>query len=202
MSYLDNAVEFPSNRLKQRYVKHNNQGLEEIILSIDGISCSGCVTKVENRIRKIAGVKSIQLNPSTHRAQVIWNEKTLSVAELLRYFDTLGYPASPYDTRSQESQVKREGRQALIRITVAAALGMQVMMIATALYFGDAFGIEERYRYLLRFAATVLTIPVLLFCATPFFIGAWRNLKSLTVGVDVPISLALLVAFLAASMPH
>ena len=195
MPTLQNAITFGSPRLKQRYIKQNKKGLQEVILCVENITCSGCIAKLEIRIRGIPGIHSVQINPSTHRGFIAWDEKVLSVEELLETFTDLGHPASPYETRQQEDHSEKERKYALIRIALAAALGMQVMMIATALYFGEAYGIEERYRSLLRIAAMILTVPVMVFCAMPFFKKAWRNIRNFTVGVDVPVSLALLVAF-------
>ena len=187
--------EFENPQLFERYVNSNSRGEKEITLSVDGISCSGCISRIESRIIDLTGIRSVQVNPSTHRAMVVWDETRLNLAELLDRFSSIGYPATPYQNRKQENITEGERRQALIRIAVSAALGMQVMMIVTALYFGDAYGMEERFQSLLRFTAMFLTIPVLVFCGAPFFKSAWRNLSHGSVGVDVPVSLALLVAF-------
>jgi Cu2+-exporting ATPase len=188
-------ADYENPQLFERYVNSNGRGEKEITLSVQGISCSGCISRIESRILNLAGVLSIQVNPSTHRAIVVWDDTRLNLPELLGRFSSIGYRATPYQNREQENITEDERRQALIRISVSAALGMQVMMIATALYFGDAYGMEERFQSLLRLIAMFLTIPVLVFCGAPFFKSAWRNLSRGSVGVDVPVSLALLVAF-------
>jgi Cu2+-exporting ATPase len=196
LSTIDGSFsDFENPLLFERYVNSNSRGEKEITLSVEEISCSGCVSRIESRVITLDGVLSIQVNPSTHRAIVVWDDTRLNLADLLGRFSSIGYPATPYQNRKQENITEDERRTALIRIAVSAALGMQVMMIATALYFGDAYGMEERFQSLLRLAAMFLTIPVLVFCGAPFFKSAWRNLSHRIVGVDVPVSLALLVAF-------
>ena len=83
------------------------------------------------------------------------------------------------------------------RIGVAALGAMQVMMVATALYVGEASFIDADQRHFLRWISLVMSIPVMLYAAQPFFVGAWRNLRHRNLGMDVPVALALSLAWIA-----
>ena len=61
---------------------------------------------------------------------------------------------------------------------MAGVLGMQVMMIAVALYTGDWSGGEARFRDFFHWVSLLLTTPVLVYAARPFFQGAWRDLRA------------------------
>ena len=126
-----------SQSLLSRYVAERKNGLCQVSLAINGISCAGCIAGIERKIGEIPHVQSIEVNPATHRASVIWKKSGLDFNQLIKQFSEIGYPARPYQTRTEENELEKERRQALVRIVTAAALGMQVMMIATALYFGD-----------------------------------------------------------------
>jgi Cu2+-exporting ATPase len=56
---------------------------------------------------------------------------------------------------------------------------------------------SDEIRRLMSWASLVLTIPVVLYSAWPFFIGAWRDLKRRTLGMDVPVALGVGTAFVA-----
>jgi Cu2+-exporting ATPase len=78
---------------------------------------------------------------------------------------------------------------------------MQVMMYAFPAYLvpnpqidGDLSPDLDR---LLKIASLVITIPVILFSATPFFKGAIRDLKFRHIGMDVPVALGILLTFFA-----
>ena len=45
----------------------------------------------------------------------------------------------------------------------------------------------------------MLTLPVLLYCATPFFAGAWRGLRLLQLGMDLPVAIGIGGAFIASA---
>jgi Cu2+-exporting ATPase len=53
---------------------------------------------------------------------------------------------------------------------------------------------------LMRWASLALTLPVVGFAAAPFFAGAWRDLRSGRVGMDVPVALGIGVAFAASAV--
>ena len=71
---------------------------------------------------------------------------------------------------------------------------MQVMMFAVPTYV-TVDGVEEAHRRLLEWASLTLTLPVLLYSASPFFHGAWRDLRHRSAGMDVPVALGLAAAF-------
>jgi Cu2+-exporting ATPase len=74
----------------------------------------------------------------------------------------------------------------LKRLIVAAAAGMQVMMFAVALYFGDFFGIEGDIEKFLRIISLLVTVPVIFYSARPFYTAAWRTRRRLH---NLPVSL-------------
>jgi Cu2+-exporting ATPase len=75
---------------------------------------------------------------------------------------------------------------------------MQVMMLGWSLYAMDfdASDVEDM-RALFRWVSAVLTAPVVLYSSQSFFVSAWRDLKRRQLGMDVPVSLAIALAFLA-----
>ena len=82
------------------------------------------------------------------------------------------------------------------RLFVAGFGMMQVMMYLIPVYLanGDMTADVEQ---LMRLASLVLTVPVVLFSAAPFFAGAWRDLRNRRPGMDVPVALGIGAAFAA-----
>src|SRR5205814_2241762 len=75
----------------------------------------------------------------------------------------------------------------------------QVMMFAAPAYFSAPGDLAPDHKRLLDWAGWLLTLPVLLFSAAPFFAGAWRALRQRRIGMDVPVALGIAVAFVASS---
>ncbi|MFO1323207.1 MAG: heavy metal translocating P-type ATPase [Burkholderiales bacterium] len=171
-------------------------GTREASLLIDGMTCGACVPLVESWLARQPGVKAAHVNYGNRRAQVAWRPGETRLSALLRALAAAGYAAFPYDPARREALAKIERRALLSRMAVALLAMMQVMMFALPLYLTDD-GVAPEQRQLLDWASLVLTLPVLLYSATPFFAGAWRDLSRGRLGMDVPIVIGIAAAFAA-----
>ncbi|MFN3398450.1 MAG: heavy metal translocating P-type ATPase, partial [Sulfurimicrobium sp.] len=107
----------------------------------------------------------------------------------------IGYIAHPFDPGRSDDIHRRERNAAIKRLAIAGLGMMQVMMYALPTY--TATDMTDEIRRLMSWASLVLTIPVVLYSAWPFFIGAWRDLRRRTLGMDVPVALGVGAAFSA-----
>ena len=169
----------------------------EAHLMLEGIECSACVWLNEQRLASLPGIELADVNYATRRARVVWDPERIQLGEILEAVERIGYRAHPYDPVSQEQRLDQERRQHLQRLGVSGLLGMQVMMVALGLYLGEWMGMEPAIRELLRWVSLILTVPVLGYCALPFFSGAVRDLRRLRPGMDVPVALGIGIAFVA-----
>lgn len=168
-------------------------------LAIGGIRCAACVQLIEFRLQQLAGVTAFKVNSASHRAEIAWDCRTTSLPRIVAAISDLGYSALP--AGSQGSLEEREKKMALWRLFVAGFAMMQVMMYAFPAYLypvaavdGDLTPDIDR---LLKLASLAITAPVVVFSAWPFFRAAWRDLRNRHVGMDVPVSVGVLVTFFA-----
>ena len=180
---------------QRSFVRRFDDGEREASLVLGGIECAACAWLNERHLQQLPGVIDAQVNFSTHRARVRWDPERTRLSDILACVKRIGYEAHPYDPERQEALLERERKQQLRRLGVAGSLGVQVMMIAIALYAGDWYGIQENFRSLFLWLSLALTTPVLLYSARPFLSGALRDLRNRRLGMDVPVSLGLFIAF-------
>lgn len=185
--------------LQQSFVETDAANLREASLILEGIVCAACVWLNERHVNALPGVVEFRVNYSNHRARVKWDDSRIHLSDILRAISEIGYIAHPFDPGRQEKLQKAERRTFLRRIALAALGTMQVMMLAVALYAGEYDGMERDLRDFLRWVSLLLTLPVVLYSAQPFFRSAWRDLKRRQLGMDVPVSLAIGGAFVASA---
>ncbi len=186
---------FDNPQVQTEFVSINDDSDKEAKLIIDGISCPACVWLIESRLSSIAGISHVSVNYSTQRTRICWQEPDISLSDILSAITQLGYSAQPYNHKQRELIYDNERKSQLIRLGIAGLFGMQVMMIAIALYFGAASGIEKQYRLFFHWISLILTLPVLFYSGRPLLIGAYRDIKNMRPGMDVPIALGLSIAF-------
>lgn len=168
---------------------------KEATLMLSGISCAACVWLIEQQLLRLNGVENTELNYSSHRARITWDDSRLHLSDILLKIRQSGYQAAPYDPRKMEAQAQRERKQLLVRLAVAGLCSMQTMMFALPTYLFD--DIEPQYLTLLHWGAFLMVLPVVFYAATPFYKGALRDLKNRRTGMDTPVALAIILAFTA-----
>jgi Cu2+-exporting ATPase len=173
-------------------------GHHECALLLEGMHCGACVWLIETWLARKPYVVEASANFATRRARVRWRGDALALADVMRDIAAIGYRARPYDPARRESLLRRESRSLLLRMGVAVLASMQVMMLAVPTYLADD-PLEPALKGLLDWASLVITLPVVSFCAAPFFTGAWRSVRGRMPGMDVPIVIAVTGAFLASA---
>jgi P-type Cu2+ transporter len=187
---------YDNPEIQKRFVREAGEHLKEASLILEGITCAACIWLNEKHLKSLKGILNVQINYTTHRARVQWNDQQIKLSEILQAISAIGYFAHPYDPAKQQALLDKERRQQLRRVGVAGVLSMQVMMTSVGLYAGDYYGIEHEFRVLFYWVNLLMTIPVLLYSAYPFYQNAWRDLKQKQLGMDVPVSLGIWLAFL------
>ncbi|WP_066803142.1 heavy metal translocating P-type ATPase [Moraxella oblonga] len=166
-------------------------------LSVANLRCTACTWLIESRLRSIGGVRACQVNLTQGRMRVNWDETCCHISDILSAIHSVGYDAKPYRQDTHEAMMKRQNKQMLIRLGVAAVGAMQAMMFSIGMYFGDYSGMAEEHRHFLRAVALFVTMPVIFYAGAPFFASAYHALKARQVNMDVPVSIALIITFVA-----
>ncbi len=168
-------------------------------LRLSGITCAACALPIEMALRSVEGVIEATVSATAQRAAVRWDASRTRPSALIDAVRRAGYGADPDTAASARVQRLRESRLALWRLFVAAFCAMQVMMLATPAYVSAPGGIEPDLQQLLNWGSWVMTLPVLLFSAAPFFQGAWRAVRLRHIGMDVPVAIGIAVSFIAST---
>jgi Cu2+-exporting ATPase len=182
--------------VQQSFVKSEGD-VREASLILEGIVCAACVWLNERHLRQLPGVIAAEINFSTHRARVRWDNTRVQLSQILQAVQEIGYLAHPFDTSRQEELFRKERNTAIRRLAIAGLGMMQVMMYAVPVYLAGEGSMERDIQALLEFASLLLTTPVVFYSAWPFFQGAWRDLKLKRAGMDVPVALGVGAAYAA-----
>lgn len=177
-------------------VRVRADGTREVSLLLSGITCAACNWLIERRLQDLPGVSAASVDYGSRRAYVRWDDARVKLSGIVAAIQAIGYAAEPFDPARSEEGRRREQRLSLWRLLVAAFGMMQVMMYAVPVYLSDG-DMGTDVEALMRWASLLLTLPVMAFSATPFFSGAWRDLRAGALGMNVPVTLGIAVAFVA-----
>jgi len=173
--------------------------LGESSLQLSGMYCAACAGIIERAIAGVDGVRSVQVNASAQRATVCWDPQRAQPSALIEAVRGAGYDAVPDAAAPARALRRLEHRRALWRLFVASFCAMQVMMMATPGYVAGPGEMAPDLWQLLAWGSWLLTLPVLVFSAGPFFGGAWRALRQRRIAMEVPVALGIAITFVASS---
>ena len=182
--------------VQQSFVRTEGH-IREASLILEGIVCAACIWLNERHLQQLPGVISADINFSTHRARVRWDDTRVKLSDILQAVQEIGYQAYPFDTSRQEELFRKERNAAIRRLAIAGLGMMQVMMYAVPVYLADEGTMTHDIEMLMRWASLILTTPVVFYSSAPFFLGAWRDFKMGRVGMDVPVALGVGLAYAA-----
>jgi len=172
-------------------------GARDLLLQVSGIRCAACAWLIRSHLEKQAGVLAVQVDVDTGFCRIQWNPGEIHMSELASKLFELGYTPHLPLAQAEEDGRRHERTQSLKRLSVSGLGMMQVMMFAVGLYAGEAYGIEPAARGFLAWVSMLVSFPVLLYSGMVFFTGAWRGIRAGRPGMDLPVALAIGLAFLA-----
>lgn len=162
----------------------------EISLSLPTIHCAGCISTVERVLNGTQGVLDARVNLSLKRVRVRAGDG-LTAETLVRILEGAGYEAHELDAgQLTATQTDRAGRDLLMRLAVAGFAMMNVMLLSVAVWSGA----EAATRDLFHWISAAIALPTIAFSAQPFYSNAWAAVSARRLNMDVPISLAILLA--------
>ena len=167
-------------------------------LLVDNLTCGACIWLIERALERLPGVREAAVNLAARRLQVEWDAERIQLSRILGTLAALGYPTRGFDSTASETAVRSERRAIVWRLFVAAFSMMQVMMYLLPVYVAEG-DMAADAQQLMRWASFVLTVPVVLWSAQPFFQAAWRDALARRIGMDAPVSLGIAAAFAASA---
>ncbi|WP_208354204.1 heavy metal translocating P-type ATPase [Pseudaestuariivita rosea] len=161
-----------------------------IMLSLPTIHCSGCISKVEKALNEHPGVHEARVNLTLKRVSVE-ADVAVTADALVGTLAGAGFEAHELDADTiAATETDKAGRALLMRLAVAGFASMNVMLLSVAVWSGA----EGVTRDMFHWISAVIALPTIAFSAQPFFINAWSALKVRALNMDVPITLAIILA--------
>ncbi|MEO1452526.1 MAG: heavy metal translocating P-type ATPase [Pseudomonadota bacterium] len=165
-------------------------GPQTIQLSLPTIHCAGCISGVERGLSGAPGVLDARVNLTLKRVR-IEAEAGVTPEALIGRLDGLGYEAHELDSDALEAtESDAVSRDLTMRLAVAFFANMNVMLLSVAVWAGA----EDATRDLFHWISAAITIPTVMFSGQPFYRSAMSALRGGRLNMDVPISLAIILA--------
>jgi Cu+-exporting ATPase len=187
-AYLDE----PS--LKARLVDFDDGRTSRATLRLPQIHCASCVWLLENLDRLEPAVHDAEVDLLRREVSLSWGSDRLSLRGLVERLASIGY--EPEITLDAGTNSRRLTDDPLVRrVGIAGFCFGNVMLFSLPEYLAGGGGLEQSWQRLFAVLNLALSVPVLLYAATPFLGGAVQALRRWGITIDVPIALGIVVLF-------
>tara|TARA_R110002126_G_scaffold274335_2_gene419291 strand:+ start:7923 stop:10118 length:2196 start_codon:yes stop_codon:yes gene_type:complete len=175
-------------------VKLNADGQNTLDVLISGVHCALCIQKIESTLKEQDRVTAVRLNFSTGRLNIIWHGDIALANIFVQKVEQLGYGVMPYHSDGEKNSYEKESKFLLLCMGVAGFAMGNLMLLSVGLWATNSETMGFATRELMHWVSALIAIPTILFSGRPFFRSAWQVLRIKQTNMDVPISLALILA--------
>ncbi len=164
---------------------------QSIDLLVPTIHCGGCIKRIESGYSKLEGITKARVNLSTKRLSLEWQPDKISAGQVIDVVSNLGFDARPFDkSQSGEKDSDKIGKELLRALAVAGFAAANVMLLSVSVWAGAQGMTRELFQWL----SALIALPAVIYAGRPFFRSAINALSHVRLNMDVPISLAVILA--------
>lgn len=172
-----------------------------------GMSCAACASNIESAIRSVPGVETCSVNFGAEQAVVAYDTNQVSAADIQSAVDEAGYGAQPVDDNPLTAEDDAERRERAIRHRILTrkvifSLTISGVLMVGALPMMTGLEIPLIPAWLHNpWLQLVLTLPVMVWAGSDFFINTWKALKHHSATMDTLVAVGTGTAYLYSLFP-
>lgn len=187
-----NKFRFLENKdIASKLYEFEDDYIATLSLHIPSIHCTSCIWLLENLNTLNPGIIVSRVNFPEKRIFLKINKNIITVKQLFELLYSIGY--EPLAEKPQEDKSKPLRKKLYYKIGIAGFCFGNIMLLSFPEYL-SSFSLDSEYRIFFGFLNIFFAVP-LLYCASDYFISAYKGLKNKFINIDVPIALGLLIVF-------
>lgn len=156
---------------------------DKVTFKVTGMSCASCASCVERILTKTDGVEEVTVNLSDSTAQISYNEKMVTPAQMNKILSEVGFGLienKNITAEDEEETVANELLKLKQNFIWSAALAIPVFLISMFSYLHILFANEIMF---------VLTTTILFYYGKEFFFIAWHRALKGSSSMDTLVAL-------------
>lgn len=180
----------------QKLLDFKNPHESHITFSIPIIHCASCIWLLENLFQVNSAIVSSRVDFLKKKVQIKFLHNRITLKAVVNLLSTLGY--EPKINLSDLDEKKRTpiDRKTLTRLGVAGFCFGNMMLFSMPEYFSEAKLLGEGFKGLFDYLNVVLSLPVVFYSASDYYLSAWNAVRQQKINMDVPIVLGIVAFFL------
>lgn len=183
-------------QVQAKLIRFSEGNEKHITFFIPSIHCSSCIWLLENMHRLNTAISSSTVNFLRKEVSLIFDSQQIKLSEIAALLAHIGYEPLINLENAEQSVKKTTNKSRIIKIGIAGFCFGNIMMLSFPEYFSlTGFHLQASLQSLFGYVNLLLSLPVFFYCASEFFISAWKSIRYRYLNIDTPIALAIAVTF-------
>jgi P-type Cu+ transporter len=186
-SYLE------QDEIKNSVLDFYDGKIAKIRLYIPSIHCSSCIWLLENLHRINKGILYSSVNFTKKEVSISFDESIIHLPQLMQLLESIHY--KPVIQQKKEQSKKKSSSQLVIKLGIAGFAFGNVMLLSFPEYLSDSISHTDKYIQYFGWISLFLSLPVMVYSASDYFLSAWKNLGKKVISIDLPIAIGISTIF-------
>lgn len=182
--------------VKDNLLEFSDGNISKVKFFIPSIHCASCIWLLENLHTLNPDIIQSAVNFPKKEISITFRHDNVSLRQLVELLASIHYIPEITSDRMGRKQPISADRLLLLKIGVAGFVLMNVMMYNFPEYLPGGKLLEEEFKSFFGYLSLVLSIPVVVYCASDYYLTAIKSLKHRIISIDLPIALGVLTLFL------
>ena len=179
----------------QKLIDFTDGKVSTVTFSIPQTHCSSCIWILENLYKMNSGIIHSEANFIQKTVSLKYDEEKTSLKDIVLLLDSIGYTPDLNLAEKEAEKQEAINRKLWYKIGIAGFAAGNIMLFSFPEYLSlNELGNDE-IKPIFGYLNILFSLPVFFYCASDYFISAYKGLKKKIVNVDVPISLGIFVLF-------
>lgn len=169
------------------------QDLKTVSLAVENMNCGGCLRTVEKALALLPGVAHARANLSAKRVNIRFDPDRCGEDDFVAALTDAGYRSAPMQADAAADKGAAD-RDYMRRVAVAGFAAANIMLLSVSVWSGASGDMDAVTQEFFHRLSAVIAIPAIAYAGQPFFRSALSALAARRLNMDVPISLAVILA--------
>lgn len=188
-NYLDNAA------ISEQLIQFKLGEQAHVVFYLPQIHCVSCVWLLENLHKINPGIIQSKTHFEKKEIKIVFNTFLISLKQVVQLLAFVGYEPVIHLGGNDWLKKKKVNKKQLYKIGIAGFCFSNIMMLSFPEYLSNDVLELGALRHFFVYINLLLSLPVLFYSASGFFIAAYTGLRQKWLNIDAPIALAILVTF-------
>ncbi|MBP6431276.1 MAG: heavy metal translocating P-type ATPase metal-binding domain-containing protein [Ferruginibacter sp.] len=180
----------------QKLAQYQSDTQINITFSLPQMHCSSCIYLLENLHRINENIIKSQTNFQRKEVFIVFNPQKISLRKVVELLAFIGYEPNISLKDVAAKKTSSFNRSRIYKIGVAGFCFANIMMLSFPEYFSSGNIENNRLKETFTWLNLGLSLPVLFYSASDFFVSAWKGIRQRFLNIDAPIALAILVTYI------